>query len=278
MIKIILFFIPFLILSIIFLGVVVILNRDEGKGAIQVTSIPESQVYLNGKYIGKTPLCLCEPQELLKVGDYDLKLVPSDSGYKPFNTKITLNKGALTVVDRTFEKQASLSTGSIITLSEIDDEKKAEIFISSSPSKAQVVIDSNIEGNTPLLIDDVTISDHEIKIIKDGYREKVIKVKTIEGKRLEANIALGIRPDSLVKKEEASSSASVKNIKLTILETPNGFLRVRETDSTDAAQVGTLNTNDNPIFVSEKTGWFEIKMENGKNGWISSAYVKKEEL
>lgn len=279
MIKIILFIIPFLILSIVFLGIVLILNRDGGKGAIQVTSIPESKIYLNGKYVGNSPLCLCEGPQLLDVGSYDLKITPIESGYKSYNTKITLNKGALTVVDRTFEKDSSLSSGSIITLSEIDSDDKAELFITSFPSRAQVVVDSNIEGETPLLMENITPSDHEIKIIKDGYREKIIKVKTIEGKRLETILNLGISLE--IKNESNDSTESAKenkNIKLTILQTPNGFLRVRESDSTEAPQIGTLNTGENPEYLSEKIGWYEIRMDDGKTGWISSSYVKKDEL
>lgn len=275
--KIILFIIPFLVIAIVFLGIVMILNRDGGKGALQVTSMPSAQIYLGGKYIGKSPICLCELQQLLKVGEYDLKLIPVEDGYKTFETNITIHQGVLTVVDRTFNKQNSLSSGSVITLSPIDDKKKSEILVVSFPSSSQVVLDSNIEGVTPLLLKEITPSDHEIKILKDGYSEKIIKVKTVEGKRLEATINLGIKTDKTSDVPKASPSATIKpDQKLIILDTPNGFLRVRELASVDSNQIAVLNTGDKVDLISEKDEWYEIRMNDGKMGWISSAYASKE--
>src|SRR3990167_8849312 len=174
--KIILFLTPLLILTIFFLLIVIVINRNSGKGALQVTSVPPSQVFLEGKYIGKTPLCLCELPQLLDVGDYNIKLVPVQSGFKNFEQKITLYQGVLTVVDRTFDREVGASTGTTITLSPIDDKSISQLLVVSFPSKAQVILDSNSVGTTPYLTD-VTSSDHEIKVLKDGYKEKVIKVK-----------------------------------------------------------------------------------------------------
>jgi eukaryotic-like serine/threonine-protein kinase len=206
--KIILFLTPLLILTILFLIIVLIVNRESGKGALQVTSVPDSQVFLDGKFIGKTPLCLCDLEQLVKVGEYSIKIVPTKSGFKEYEQKIQIYQGVLTVVDRTFDKKASAATGSIITLSDISDKEKSEVLVVSFPTGAQVVLDSNVKGETPLEIKDVTPSDHEIKLLKDGYKEKVIKVKTIPGKRLEAIVNLGIRTDLTNEIQKASPSAS----------------------------------------------------------------------
>src|SRR3989344_1332164 len=98
--KIVLLLTPLLILTILFLLIVLVVNRDSGKGALQVTSVPPSQVFLEGKYIGKTPLCLCELPQLLEIGDHNIKLVPMQAGFKSYEQKITLYEGVLTVVDR----------------------------------------------------------------------------------------------------------------------------------------------------------------------------------
>lgn len=273
--KIILFLTPLLIVTIIFLSLVLIINRDEGRGALQVTSIPPSQVFLDGKFIGKTPLCLCDISQLIKVGDYNIKLVPLQSGLKPYEQKITLYKGVLSVVDRTFDVKVSASTGSVITLSEIEDEDSSELLVISYPTKARVVLDSEPQGTTPLLVRDITASDHEIKILKDGYKEKIIKVKTIEGKRLEATVTLGIKPD-INSEEKATKSAAPAITKVVILDTPTGFLRVRETDSVDSSQIATLNPGEKFDLISEKEEWFEIRLSDGRTGWISSSYARKE--
>ena len=73
--KVILFLTPLLILTILFLVIVLVINKDNGKGALQVTSIPSSQVFINDKFIGNTPLCLCDLPELLKTGEYNIKLM-----------------------------------------------------------------------------------------------------------------------------------------------------------------------------------------------------------
>lgn len=272
--KLILFITPLLILTILFLLIVLVINRDAGKGALQVTSVPESQVFLDGAYVGKTPLCLCELKDLIKVGDYTIKLVPVKSGYKNFEQKISLYKGVLTVVDRTHEIEVSASTGSIITLSPIDDEDIAELMIISFPSKAQVILDSNSVGKTPYLIN-ITASDHEIKLMKDGYKEKVIKVKGVLGKRLEVNMNLGIKLDVKEAEERASASA-ITTPKVTILETPTGELNVRAENSIGSRLIGKLKPGDKVDLLKEETGWFQVKLKDGKTGWISSSYAAKE--
>lgn len=273
--KVVFFLTPLLILTVLFLIAVIFINREGGKGALQVTTVPNSQVYLNGKLVGKTPLCLCEPTQLIKVGEYDLKLIPQGNEFKEYFQKIKIYQGVLTVVDRTFDKNSSGSSGSLITLTDSSSKNLSEIMIISFPSGAQVIMDSNVKGVTPLLLKNVTISDHEIKVIKDGYKEKVLKVKTIAGKRLEAAVNLGIRNDLKDEKEVASSSASLVN-KVLILETPTGFLRVRENNSITSSEVTTVKPGEKFDLVSELDGWYEIKLTEGKTGWVSSEYATKE--
>lgn len=271
--KIVLLLTPLLILTILFLLIVLVVNRDSGKGALQVTSVPPSQVFLEGKYIGKTPLCLCELPQLLEVGDYNIKLVPSQPGFKNFEQKITLHKGVLTVVDRTFDKDIAASSATMITLSPIDDENISQLLVVSFPSNAQVILDSNSVGTTPYLTD-VTSSDHEIKLLKDGYKEKVIKVKGVVGKKLEVTMSLGIKMD-LSEKARASVSA-VTIPKVIILDTPTGYLNVRKENSASSDLITTVNPGDTLDLISEDEDWFEVKLSDGKTGWISAAYARKE--
>ncbi len=273
--KLLLFLTPLLILTVLFLVIIIIINREGGKGALQVTSVPNSQVFLDGKSIGKTPLCLCELPQLIKVGEYDLKLVPEGDDFKEYSQKIKIYQGVLTVVDRTFDKQTSAASGSLITLSSISDKNKSELMIISFPSGAQVVLDSNIVGSTPLLLENVTSSDHEIKVIKDGYKEKIVKVKTVPGKRLETTVSLGVRTDLAKEAPNASPAASLVT-KVVVLDTPTGFLRVRESDSLSSAQVTTVKPGEKFDLVSEKAAWYEIRLPDGKTGWISTEFAKKE--
>lgn len=260
--------IVFLLVSIIFLGGSLVLDNQKGKGALQVTANTSTQIFLDGNFIGKTPLCLCDLQKLLTTGEYSLKLIPDDKKYQNFQQKIVINKGILTVVDRSFQENPGFSSGSLVTFSPIS-ENNAEILIISSPLGAKVILDNSEMGVTPLLLSDVTPSDHELKILKDGYAEKTVKIKTLIGKKLEANIILAI---SSQENSQASASAN----KVVILDTPTGYLRVRKSNSVESEQIATVNPGDKLDLISEKDDWYQIRLENGVTGWISNAYAKKQ--
>ena len=258
-----------LVITILFLTAAYFVNNQNGKGALQVTSQPSSQVFLEGKAIGKTPLCLCDLPNLLKSGEYSIKLVRDNKDLSPFEQKITIYQEVLTVVDRNFEFQAGASSGSVITFSPIDD-KTAQLMVISSPQGSRVILDSSEVGLTPLLLKDITASDHEVKILKEGYSEKTIKIKTVVGKRLEANVILGIKKDASL--NTSSSSAQI----VIILDTPTGYLRVRESNAVDSRQIATVSPGDKLNLLEEKDGWFKVELEDGKIGWVSAAYATKQ--
>lgn len=268
---------PLLVAIPVFIGTVVFLNQKTGKGALQVTSIPDSQVFLDGALIGKTPLCKCETADMLPVGEHTIKLVPQSGNFLPFEEKITIYKSVLTVVDRTFG-QGAASAGSIITLTPINDKNSAQFFAISFPDNAQVLMDSSPAGNTSLLLNNITASDHEITFKKEGYADKVIRVRAVKGYKLSAIVYMGI--SDLVASSSgavASPSAAPSVPKILILDTPTGFLNVRDSASLGGSVVAKVNPGDSFDLVSEQEGWFEIKLATGsaKTGWINSQYASK---
>ena len=268
----------FLFLTIVvFAGLVFFLNRKTGKGALQVTSLPESKVYLNGKFIGNTPLCKCSPSDMLLVGDYTVGIVPNQAGLKPIEEKITINKSTLSVIDRSFADGA-LSSGSVITLEVPSDKKALEVMVVSFPDKSSVFIDNNLVGITPLLLKNITESDHDLKLTKEGYMDKSIRIRTAMGLRLKSIITLGINPETSSPSGAPNPSVSLAPsiTKILILDTPTGFLRVRKESSIASAEVDRVNPGDTFDMISEKEGWFEIKLSNGKTGWVSSQYAQKQ--
>jgi len=271
--------IPPLIAILIFIAVTIILNKTSNKGGLQVTSVPKSKVYLDGKLIGETPLCKCDQNNMIATGEYTIKLVPSQGDFSYFEGKITVSSGTLTVVDRSFG-QGGLSQGSIINLIPINDKKDAQVSIISFPDKAKVFLDNNLSGTSPLLLKNITESDHEVKLSKDGYKEKAIRIRTVVGYKLESIIFLSINQDvgassaAIPVPLSASPTPTVKNV--TILDTPTGFLRVRESNSISSAQVALVNPGESYELISEQENWYEIKLKDGKTGWISSQYAKKE--
>jgi hypothetical protein len=279
--RIILFVIPILFALGIFFTIAFFLSQNGGKGALQVTANPNSNVYLNGKLIGKTPLCKCEGNDMLPVGDYNIKVDPGNVDLASFEEKITVSKGILTVVDRTFGKGVT-SDGSIISLTPLDDPKAVQLLVISFPDVSQVSVDSSPAGTTPLLVKDITESDHEITIKKDGYRDKTIRIKTIAGYKLTVEAFLGVSvgapvsPTPTIAAPTASPSATPIPAQVVILHTPVGFLRVREASNAASAEVARVSQGETYTLLQEADDWFEIALPSGKEGWISKQYAKKQ--
>ena len=272
---------PILLAMVIFVIIFIVVNKNTGKGALQVTSTPISKVYLDNKLIGQTPLCKCEVNDMIATGVHSVRLVPVQRDLEAFEEKITITSSVLTVIDRTFGPGAS-SQGSVISLTPISDKKDAQLLIVSFPNKSQVFLDSNLSGTSPLLLKNLTVSDHEIKLTKDGYKDKTLKIRTVSGYKLEALVFLGVNLATATATASAlpSPSPSVSptpavSIKVLILNTPTGFLRVRQDATIAANQIGTVNPGEKYDLVAEKPGWFEIKLTNGQTGWVSSQYAQK---
>lgn len=274
----------FLFLAPIVLGFLVFLTfvfffdgSRNGYGALQVTAVPVSDVYLNGKLVGKTPLCKCEGKDRLLAGDYTVRLVPlAGDNLFPYEEHITITKGILTVVDRTLGA-GEFSTGSVITLSPLADPKAIQLFVSSFPSRVDVTLDGNSVGATPILLKQLTDSDHELVLTKDGYNSKKVHVHTVAGYQLKALITLGLVA------QNATEAANLQNASLTpaqkatitILDTPTGFLRVRAEPSLSASETAQVKPGDTFDFVDQQDGWYEVKLSDGSIGWISTQYAQK---
>ncbi|OGH38205.1 MAG: hypothetical protein A3B44_00945 [Candidatus Levybacteria bacterium RIFCSPLOWO2_01_FULL_38_21] len=273
--RLLFYIIPFLGVLITFAAIVLFFNQNSGKGALQVTAVPQSKVYLSGKLIGETPLCKCDPKDVIPIGTYRIRLTPKEGNLKPYDEQIVINKSTLTVVDRTLGENSS---GSVITLVPLSNKKEIELMVISFPDKTNVFLDNNQRGVTPILLKDVTESDHELKLTKDGYLDKTLRIKTTLGFRLKSVVFLSVNLNiaSSSAQSSLSSPQEVKIEKVKILDTPTGFLRVREDSSITSLEIGRVSPGDSLELVTEKEGWFQIKMTDGKTGWVSSQYAKKE--
>lgn len=273
--KLLYIFIPILIAVVLFGLVLFLLSAKKEKGALQVTSDPASKVYINGVQIGQTPLCKCELKDMLEAGGYTIKLVPISGNFQPFEQKITISSKVLTVVDRNFGP-TGLENASIISLTQISDSKDAQISVVSFPDAVQVFLDNNLEGQTPILLKNITDSDHELKLTKEGYKDKIVRIRTVLGYKLDALIFMGINPEvATASAIPVSTSSAVVASKVSILNTPTGFLRVREEASISSKEITQVKPGESYDLLDEKSGWYKIKIDNKTSGWISSQYAKK---
>lgn len=271
--KVVLFVFLLMLATSIFLGVAFFLGDTSGKGALQITSTPkDATVYLNGEKIGDTPLCKCEPDELIKTGEYTIKIVPVKDEFQPFEEKITINRSTLTVVDKEFSEGAQ-GNSSIINLVSLPNKNHTELLVVSFPNNANVFLDNKAVGTTPLSIKDAKPSEYTLSVAKDGYKDKSFAIKTTEGYKLTVLISLGVIPMSSPSAEQQPTTIIDKVV---ILDTPTGFLRVRSASSTASLEIGRVSPGETYELITEGDGWFEIKLEDGKTGWISSQYAEKE--
>jgi uncharacterized protein YgiM (DUF1202 family) len=271
-------------------------GQQVNKGALQVTASPKSKVYVDNKLLGTTPLCLCDEATMIKTGEYMIRVVPEDTSFAEFQERISIEKAVLTVVDRKFGKGAT-SEGSIISLEKLSDDKTSQLLILSSPIGAEVFLDNTGMGVTPKSIENVSVSDHTIKVRKDGYTEKTVRIRTQKGYKLLATIHMGLK-ESLTRPTPtpfASPSASLSvtptvtpkftptptrgktaKMKIIILETPNGFLRVRQEASTASPEIARVNTGDEFDVIEESAnGWIKITTVEGETGWVSGQFTEK---
>jgi hypothetical protein len=222
---------------------------------------------------------------MLQTGDYTIRMLPTKGGLSEFQEKVTISEGVLTVVDRKFAKD-SLSEGSVISLTPLSDKKATELLVASLPEGTTVFLDSNKIGNTPILFKNPTESDHTLKITKNGYKDKIIRIRTPLGYKLTVAAYLSINSD-LSADQNASASATqsstgtptpsptpLSGTTVLILDTPTGFLRVR--DSIGGAEIGRVNPGEEYKYMDEREGWFEIKLNDGTTGWISNQFAKKQ--
>jgi len=276
--------------------------KKEGPSALQVSSTPKTTIFLDGKEIGKTPYY----DEKIKAGEYTIKLVPDNSQYVTWESKIKLNSEVLTVINRDLGLTEETSAGEILNLEKISVNDTSDVSIVTTPNLANVKFDNQDQGQSPVLVKNTTPSEHEISVSLPGYIDKNIKIKTVARYKLNASIQLAsitanmpdLKTEGATSSAKPSSSPSATNStssataapkatpkasegpvtdpnKVLILDTPTGWLRVRVEPSLSATESGKVNPGEKYPYISEQTSWVKIEYQTGKVGWVSSQYVKK---
>ncbi len=283
--AVIVLFLSLLITAAIFFAMQFFFGQGNSTGELQITSQPISKVYLNNKYIGNTPICRCESSKngnVLSVGSYTISLIPTQGNSAPFAEHISIGKGVLTVLDYTFGPPGQ-SSGSVLELNPADNSNSSSLLVTSFPSSANVQLDDNSIGNTPLSYNNPTASDHKLVVQKKGYADKTLHINTPGGYVLQATIYLAASNQPVSASNSAtvnaSSSAQLSPspivAKVTILDTPTGFLRVRADATLNSAEVEQVKPGDSLYLLDEKNGWYEVKLPDNKIGWVSTQYAQK---
>jgi uncharacterized protein YgiM (DUF1202 family) len=251
------------------------------EGRLQILSRPEGAVFLDNVMKGNTPFT-----NTLKEGNYMLKIVPDGvaTTAAAWQKKISIVGGALTHVDVQMESTDIASWADVYWLTPLGIfNKSSSLSIETEPSGALVYIDNDEKGVSPLVMENVAAGSHELSVFMPGFSRRSKKINISPGYKLHGYIKLALDPSQKIQytidtpTPLATAAASIKEPTNTvsILDTPTGWLRVRDEPSLAGSESARVNPGQRFELLEEQTGWFKIKIDSEKDGWISSDYAKK---
>lgn len=258
---------------------------------IHVEADVPSKVFLNGQQVGTTTY----ESKTLSAGDYLVEVKPdisqasvsamiaSSSATPDWKREIHLNQGTLTVVHREFINSPPTSSGEVITL-----EKGKGVTIVTDPADAEVSVNGQTRGSSPLHLADLTSGEYQFIINKDNYLKRSIRATLVDGFNL--TLTVDLAPNGVSTASPApspstttapsgtpvpSASVSASTFQVVVTGTPNGFLRIRSNPSTSSSEVTRVNDGTVMTVLDETNGWYHVQLSDGTKGYASSVYTKK---
>jgi TolB-like protein len=159
------------------------LALEKKQGSLVVnSSVPQSDVYVNGQFAGKTPLT----RPVLEVGAY----------------KVQVKKSGYIEAVREFQVADRQETRLDITLI-----KPGPLKVLSSPMEAEVVLDGETKGATPLVLVNLSPETHVLELRKDGYQVYRKAVVLTSDQETKVEPELDPLPGTLRDKKDAGPAA-----------------------------------------------------------------------
>ncbi len=258
-----------LIITVVF-GVYFLFFKPK-KAGILIESTPTALVFIAGEQVGRTPY-----ETTLIPTEVVVRLIPeSPSPLSPYEVKVKLESGIRTVIRRDFGETDYTSAGEVISFTKIGS-KETSLSVVTNPDSAQVFLDGQPKGVSPTKMN-VSPGEHQLAIQAQGYLERTVRVKAINGYWLTVAVDLaesGEEKENLVfPEDEGGRTQEVK-----ILETGTGFLRVRKEPTTASAEIGQVKPGEvcELLEEDEETGWYKIKITDELEGWVTNEYATKQ--
>jgi len=262
-------------------------------GGLQVLSgdTPAS-VYLDGKFMERTPYVNKE----LKPADYTLEIRPDDTSFVPYQTKVSLKHGMLTVVNWKPGHRPETSGGVIFETEPLRDKKATELVITTIPDGGIIYVDGEAKGFAPATVQNLSKGEHQFEVRLPSYETQIHPINILEGYRILVTVKLGKqdyqapRPSTVSASPVATVSASPPSTvastsaqalappKVVISKTNFFFngkevLRVRSDANASADELGYAPVGNEYRYLQEsKEGWVKIQFDN-QVGWVSRQFV-----
>jgi uncharacterized protein YgiM (DUF1202 family) len=241
------------------------------KAEIDIKSYPQASVYINGQEVGKTPY----QDRNFKPGVTEIRLVAEGINTQ-WERQMSIPPQTTVIINRTLSDDASKTEGHILYFEDSGKNNAAGLIINSIPQGASIVIDGEMKGETPLTLNDLSPGEHKITASLPSYKSKEIITNAIAGYKLVAEMSLSRDVELPENDSEEQEEEQEKEPMVKILNTPTGWLRVREEASTSSKELGKVDPGEEFVLLDEKNSWYKIEYEDTE-GWISSTYAEKVE-
>lgn len=230
------------------------------KSGISVLSMPEgATVFLDAKEVGKTPY---EDKDLTDK-EYLVKLEKEGASWQG---KVKLTPQTIAIINRDLAADQASSSGEILTL-----DRGRGITIISNPSESEVEIDGKVLGKTPITIN-LKSGEHTIVLSHTNYLKRSIRANLPDHFNLTVSVDLSLSEADLT---SISAPVITQTSEVIVKETPTGFLRVRDRATLTGREIAQVKPGDTLILLEEQGGWDRVRLADGTEGFVSSAYVEK---
>ena len=140
------------------------------------TEPPGANVSIDGEDRGPTPLSLSE----IPSGFYQIEI--SVPGFTTEQRTIEISPEE-TIAAISIELDPSSDSDAVLVA-------HGAVFVDSRPTGASVFLDGESVGVTPLIVQEVIVGIHEVRIIGDGYRSWLSTIQVEEGQRSRVTASL----------------------------------------------------------------------------------------
>ena len=142
------------------------------------TEPPGANVSIDGEDRGLTPLSLSD----IPSGVHRIEI--SVLGYTTEQRTIEISPDE-TVAAISVELDPSMDSDAVLVAN-------GTLFVDSRPTGASVFVDGELVGVTPLIVQELIVGSHEVRIVGDGYRPWLSTIQVEDGQR--SRVAASLEP------------------------------------------------------------------------------------
>lgn len=239
------------------------------KAGLLVVSNPKADVFIDGVKVGETPYeAALKPKEVL------VKISPLDPRLVPYETKVRLTAKVKTILQRDLSESEEKSGGILVSFERVVG-KNPVVSVISDPDKAQVTLDDQVRGFTPLELGSIEAGEHKLSLSLADYTSKEVNIRTYPGYKLTAFFKL----NPVVAQTQERVIQTGVGFKTRIINVGEDGLKIREKPDLSSSEVGLVRGEEEYDVVEETENkeWYKISLDGKDLGWIPSQYTKKVE-